>query len=200
MIVEKLIKGKKGYTIIVEDKSYDFDEEIILEYRLVEGKEINDEILELAIKKNRVISYYYKAVNYAINYGKNKAQIYDYLENKGLSNHEIMLIIEKLNNSKIIDEDKLISSIVDTYLKKGYGVLFIENKLYEKQYNKDQIRDVISNINPEIYNEALLKIFEKIKDKYNGNSYEKVNKITRYLLARGYTYEDINALDIRTKM
>lgn len=199
MIITKLIKNKKNYTIIVDDNvSYEFDEEIILEYRLVENKEINEEILVQAKEKNRVISHYYKAMNYALKYGKNKAQIYDYLKEKGLANSEITMVISMLEKNEIIDENRLINSIVDSYIRRCYGVIYIESKLYEKQYNKEAIQTVIEAIDYDLYYENLNRLYEKIKDKYDGNSYEKQVKIKRYLLSRGYTYNDLNALDIRT--
>ena len=200
MIVEKLIKNKKSYTIIVEDNNYELDEEIIVEYRLVEGKEITNDILAKAVVKNRVMSYYYKALDYALKYGKNSAQIYDYLEEKGLSNTEIAEVISLLKRNSVIDDNRLIKSIAESYVRRSYGVLYIEAKLLERKFKKDEIGNVLAKIDMELYHDALNKLYEKIKTKYTGSEYERVIKIKKYLLSRGYTYTDIDALDIKTNL
>lgn len=200
MIVEKLIKNKKSYTIIVENKSYELDEEIIVEYRLVEGKEITNDILSKAVGKNRVMSYYYKALDYALKYGKNSAQLYDYLEEKGLSNMEIAEVISLLKRNSVIDDNRLIKSITESYIRKSYGILYIEAKLFERKFKKDEIDSILAQIDMELYQESLNKLYEKIKFKYTGTEYERLIKIKKYLLSRGYTYTDINALDIKTNL
>ena len=60
MIVTKLIKDKKdNYKVIIDNNNeYIFSSDIIVEYRLVEGKEITEAILNDAKLKNNISIYY----------------------------------------------------------------------------------------------------------------------------------------------
>lgn len=196
MIVKglKLIKKNK-YEVIIDDDTYLFDEEIIVKFRLVLNKEIDQATLKRAIKSNNNINYYNKALDYALKYGKNKAQIYDYLTNKGLDNSSISDIISELDKIKVLDDDKLIANIIDSLIKKGNGKLLIEKKLYERQFPKDLIIIKINEIDNELYIENMIMLYEKIKNKYSGSKYEVKMKIIKYLLSRGYSYSDIENIE-----
>lgn len=199
MIIDSLVKNKKNkkYTIVVNDLSYEFDEEVILEYRLVKGKEITNDILDSAIKKNSIISYYYKALDYALKYGKSKRAIKCYLKEKGLANKEIIEIISLLEKNKVINDNELIKGIISSYIRKSYGKLMIEQKLIERKFDNELIKEAIDDIDHEEYINSLIKLYEKIKNKYTGDSYTKTIKIKKYLLSRGYTYEDVNSIQIK---
>ena len=199
MIIDSLVKNKKNkkYTIVVNDSSYEFDEEVILEYRLVKGKEITNDILDSAIKKNSIISYYYKALDYALKYGKSKRAIKSYLKEKGLANEEIIEIISLLEKNKVINDNELIKGIISSYIRKSYGMLMIEQKLIERKFDNELIKEAIDDINHEEYINSLIKLYEKVKNKYTGDSYTKTMKIKKYLLSRGYTYEDVNSIQIK---
>lgn len=198
MIVDSLSINKNGtYTIIIGDKSYIFDEEVIVKYRLVEGKEITMDILQKAIQSNNLMSYYNKALSYCLKYGKSQVEIYDYLIEKGLTNLEANQIVIDLINSKAIDDKRLIASLVDSLIHKQNGRLMIEHKLYEHKFNKELINEALKNMNLEQYYEALNKLYNKAKDKYHDAEYIKIQKIKKYLLSRGYTYSDLEAIDFK---
>ncbi len=197
MIVEKLnlIKDKK-YLVIIDGNSYEFDEEVIVKYRLVKGKEITKEDLDNAINKNNIMSFYYKALNYALTYGKSQKAIYNYLKEKQLLEEDIIDIIDSLKKIKIIDDQKYIESLMETFYRKSYGKLMIEKKLYEKMFYKEDIDYALNHLDYDAYYNGLKKLYEKIKDKYKDDNYIKNMKIKKYLLSRGYTYEDIGNLNL----
>lgn len=196
MIVNDLkIYKNKDYLVIIDNNEYILDEEIIIEYRLVKNKEIENTLLSEILEKNNVSKLYKKALAYSLKYNKNKAQIYDYLINKGANNKEAAYIIEKLICIKAINDNSLINNLITSLIKKGNGKLLIEKKLYEKQFSKELIDDALNNINYDEYFNQLNNLYEKIKSKYDDeNSYVRINKIKKYLLSRGYTYSDLDNL------
>ena len=62
MLVKSIKKNKSKYEINIDDINYIFDEEIVVKYRLVTNKEIDDYTLNKAIKDNENINYYSKAL------------------------------------------------------------------------------------------------------------------------------------------
>ncbi len=198
MIVDELKKYKnKDYLVIIDNNEYILDEEIIIEYRLVKNKEIENSLLFEILEKNNVSKLYKKALEYSLKYNKNKAQVYDYLINKGAKNSEAAYIIEKLISIKAINDTSLINNLITSLIKKGNGKLLIEKKLYEKQFPKELIDEAINNIDYDEYINQLNNLYEKIKNKYNDeNSYIRINKIKKYLLSRGYSYSDLDNLSI----
>ncbi len=191
MIVKKLVKKNNIYYVSIDDKVYPMDEEVIVKYRLVQGKEISENILEEALQKNDIASFYNKALNYAIQYGKSQQEVYDYLFAKGLKSKEITEIIKELNRVKVLDDERLISSMTDSLVRKCNGKLLIERKLKEHKFSPDLITKALEEMDKQLYLEALNRLYDKIKDKYKDEPYVKKMKIKRYLLTRGYTYEDI---------
>ena len=72
MIIESVSKTKKKnlYNVIIDKKVYEFNEDIIIEFNLYKGKEIDDELLNKALSSNSINDYYNKALNYAARYFK----------------------------------------------------------------------------------------------------------------------------------
>ena len=199
IIVKSLKKNKKKsyYDVVIENKNYLFSEEIVVKYRLVENKEIDENILKLAIKDNDLSKYYDMALNYAIRYGKGSNAVTDYLLDKGLSINDSKKIVLELIDKKVINDNELIISITSSLVRNGNGTLLIKNKLYEKGFSKELIDYAISNIDIEEYNNALIRLYNKIKNKYQKYD-EKIRKykIKNYLLSRGYLSYDLDILDL----
>ena len=198
MIVSNLKQLKnKNYLVTIDGNDYKFDEEIILKYRLVKGKELDEKTLNEAILKNNIAIYYNKALNYAAKYQKGSNEIYDYLKKYELEDKDIYQIIDKLKDIKIINDDKLINDLVSSLVYNGNGINMIKEKLYQKKFNSNLIDEALKQINYEDYYDALNKLAIKAKEKYKKeeNEYKKKIKIKNYLLQRGYTYSDIENIN-----
>ncbi len=196
MIVERLIKTKKNiYTIYVEGKAYFLEEDIILKYHLVKGEDVSKEILDKALEENDFSVYYHQAVQYALEYNKSERDVLQYLLKKGAKEDKAFEIIEKLKENKILNDSKLASRMIEYYIRKYNGRLLIEHKLLEQGFSKVDIELAIENMDMEYYYECLNALYNKVKDKYK-NDLRKKDKIKRYLLGRGYTYNDIERIDM----
>ena len=200
MIVTNLKKLKNNnYLVTIDDKDYKFDEEILLNYRLVKGKELDEKTLNDAIIKNNIAVYYNKALNYVVKYQKGSNEIYDYLKKYDLDDKDIYFIINKLKSIKLIDDNKLINNLVSSLVRNANGINMIKEKLYQKKFNSTLIDEALKSIDYDEYYEALNKLVIKAKEKYKKeeNDYKRIIKIKNYLLQRGYTYNDIETIDIK---
>lgn len=196
MVVNESKKDKKGYLVTIDNKDYIIDEEIVIKYRLVKGKKLEDNLLDSIIHDNNMIVYYKKALNYSLKYNKNSAAIYDYLAKFEINNSDIAEIIDNLIKIHVLDDEKLILNTLDTLVRKGNGKLLIKEKLYYLKYRNDLIDMALTKINYDDYFEALKKLYDKalIKYKKEEDSYIKNMKIKKYLYQRGYSLDDINTI------
>ena len=199
MIVKNLKKNKNKYVVTVDNTDYTFSENIIVKYRLVKGKEIDNQTLKSAISENDYDSLYLKAERYAINYRKSEKEIVRYLKNKECDNQTIQKIVSKLRSLKLIDDSSLVIDLANSLVKKYNGKKMIEAKLKEKGINDELIDMALANIDYDLYINYLEKLYLKVKDKYNkfDDDYIRINKIKAYLISRGYSYNDIALIKIK---
>ena len=196
MVVSESKKDKKGYLVTINNKDYIIDEEIVIKYRLVKGKELEDNLIDNIIHDNNMIIYYKKALNYSLKYNKNSAAIYDYLAKFEISNSDIAEIIDNLIKIHVLDDERLILNTLDTLVRKGNGKLLIKEKLYNLKYRSELIDMALTKINYDDYFVALKKFYDKALIKYakEEDSYIKNMKIKKYLYQRGYSLDDINTI------
>ena len=197
LVVTKVEKLKKDYNVTIGNKEYKLDEDTIVEFNLYKGKELDDNIIDDIIKSSNNNEYYNKALTYALRYQKNGKEVYNYLISKGLDNNNAKIIVNKLIDRKLINENSLIENIIYSLIKNHNGKNMIKEKLKIKGFNKELIDNAINNIDYDFYFENTLKIYEKIKHKYDKyDDYIRKNKIKQYLYSRGYDYNDINEINI----
>ncbi|MBR4496610.1 MAG: RecX family transcriptional regulator [Acholeplasmatales bacterium] len=196
MIVNDSKKDKKGYLVTIDNKDYIIDEEIVIKYRLVKNKELEDNLLNKILHDNNMIIYYKKALNYSLKYNKNSAAIYDYLNKFEINNRDIAEIIDNLIKIHVLDDEKLILNTLDTLIRKGNGKLLIKEKLYNLKYREELINLALTRINYDDYFASLKKLYDKALIKYDKetDSYIKNMKIKKYLYQRGYSLDDINTI------
>ncbi len=201
MIIKDITKSKKKknpYIVAIDDKIYEFNEEIILEYRLYKGKEIEEDILTKAISSNDIQKYYNMAESYSIKYMKNSKEVYRYLIDKGLDSYKSNEIVDKLIEKRIIDDKKIIEAICYSLVIRSNGKKMINEKLKARFFDYRLIDEALDNIDYDLYFEYLNKLYEKIKSKYDKfDDYQRRMKIKQYLYQRGYDSNDISLLDIK---
>lgn len=197
MVISKLDKKKKNYLAIIDGNEYSFSEDIVLKYKLLPNREIDEATLKDALSENKSLEYYDKAVSYQIKYAKGEAEVKRYLYDKGLTSHDVSKIIDLMKERKILDDDKLLDGLITGLIKKYNGKALIREKLYQKGYKKEDIDRHLQNIDYDLYFASLNKLYGKIKDKYNKyDSFIRIQKIKAYLFSRGYSSSEISSLDL----
>ena len=198
MIVNDLKAYKNYYLVIIDNKEYKFSEDTIVNFRLVKGKELSKDTLKKALQSEDLNYFYNKALQYQIRYMKGRAEIFNYLISKGVSINNANIILNKLEDTKILDDKMVASSLTRSYIKGKNGILLIKEKLKDKGFKNEIIEEVLNEIDYDSYFDSLNNLYNKIKNKYDKfDDYIRVNKIKAYLLSRGYTFSDISELNIK---
>lgn len=198
MIIKEL-KKKNNNTYIVKTDSgdYVFSEDVIIKYKLMPNNVIDEAVIPLAMIEEDVTKLYNQALNYAINYGKSLNMIRNYLKTKNASPATIDEIISRLLKIKIINDVNNINNRILTLIKKGNGRLLIKEKLLALKFNIEDINNALDNIDDSLYYEGLNDLVNKVKSKYDLSNIKDIAKLKRYLLSRGYTYLEIENVNIK---
>ena len=186
-------KNKNNSILVIDDKKYILSTDIVVEYFLFKGKEINIDTLNEIISLNDEYLMFNKMKNYLLRYQANEKKIRMKLIDNNISFNSIENIIERLKKIGILNDDKFIDSFISSLIRKGNGENLIRQKLFDKGFENNLISLKLKDIRCDEYYEALNKMYNKaLKNYKEDEGYQKVQKVKKYLLSRGYTYQDIN--------
>lgn len=193
--VNDLKKGKKNrYLVTLNDKEYDVNENLILNYHLIKGYVIDDDkVLENIISDIPYYDFYDIALTYLERNFKSSGEIKNYLKKKGASDEVSSKIVSALISRKILDDKKYFELYVSHYIRLGYGPIYIINKAKQSGILKNVIDEFdFTNYEEDIKASCLKQCQKKIKLIKESDSYQRKMKLNRYLLSRGYDYDMIN--------
>ena len=186
-------KNKNNSILVIDDKEYILSTDIVVEYFLFKGKEINIDTLNEIISLNDEYLMFNKMKNYLLRYQANEKKIRMKLIDNNISFNSIENIIERLKKIGLLNDDKFIDSFISSLIRKGNGENLIRQKLFDKGFENNLISLKLKDIRCDEYYEALNKMYNKaLKNYKEDEGYQKVQKVKKYLLSRGYTYQDIN--------
>ena len=198
MLVKDIKKAKKGfYKVTIDDEEYIFSEDTVVKFRMVEGHETSKEEIALAKENEDYSKYYSMAIKYSLRYAKGEASIKAYLLKKGVPLNKALEIVSRMKEAKVLNEDSLLDSLIDSMVRSFNGKELIKAKLLHRGFNKEDIKNHLDRSDDNLYMDCLEKLYNKCKHKYDKyDSYNRIIKIKYYLLQRGYSYSEIDKLTI----
>lgn len=201
IVVIECIPSKRGYyqvemkDINGEMHSFIAHEETVLEYRLVEGKELNKDTFEALMNSKE----YQKAYSYAINVLAKRMYTEKEISRK---------LSERATPSGVIDEviDKLIE--IELLNDLNYATLYIENQmeigtksqrsiisnLRQKGITDAQIDDLTDLFDKDVESKRITKEIQKAYDRYarkDFSAFELKNKVVQALGRKGFDFYEV---------
>lgn len=161
--------------------------ETVIKFRLKKGDEyIADDLKEL-INQNERSEALSKAGNYLSKTLKTKRQVKDYLLKKGYSEEIVWYCIDKLKEYNYIDDFEFSKRYIDCQ-SKTQGKRMVAYKLMSKGVKKEDIEKAydVSDVDSKFNAKTLAEKYLRNKD----NTIENTQKAFRYLIGRGFSYED----------
>lgn len=187
--VLSLNKVKKDiYNVVINDTIYEFNEDTVLKYRLVKGKEIIN--LKEVLDYDNKIKYLAKIRNYVIKYPKSIYNLKEILISKYLD-IDVNYIIDILIKEGFVDDKRYAKNKALSLISKNYGLNYIKNYLlYKEHISNDIVDEILESLDFKVdFNDLLNKLK---KQKYNKQ------KAYNYLIRKGFNYNDFK--DILNKI
>lgn len=193
MIVTDLtaVNGKPGiYFISVDGKPIGkIAAEDIFKFGLVVNKSISETTYLELVGRVEYLLHYYQALSYASRRLRSKEELKRYLVKRKCIGVVADSIIDELDRLGIIDEQKLVEAYIhDSEFSSPMSKKMLILKLKQKKIDQQTIdNELIKNDYDDT--DALDALIAK---KANLTAYKKnKNKFFRYLISRGFKYEDI---------
>lgn len=184
-------KNKERCNIFIDNAfSFGVSLEIVLKYSLKKGMELDEEKLkEISYEsdKSEAIS---KAVKYLSNNLKTKRQLKEYLINKGYDEEIAFFVIDKMKEYNLINDVEFAKRYIESCAKKE-GTKLIFYKLMNKGIKKKDIQTAFDMI--DVNHEENAKNLAQKHLKNKELTKENIQKTYRYLLGKGFSYEEVSS-------
>lgn len=190
-LVTNFKKNRNNYLVTINNQEYELLEETVIKYRVIKDASFDnlDEILTF----NETAKYISDIKKYVARYQKSKYNYFLYFKNKykELEENVIIEILDDLENKKIINDYNYAASKINSLLNKKNSIYFIRETLIYDKVNTDIIDEILNEIETDDSNniKSLISKLDKKYQKYDIKT--RKQKIIKYLLTKGFKYNDI---------
>ena len=113
---------------------------------------------------------------------------------------EAQQVLQLLKNDGFIDDERYVQSFIRGKVNtKQWGVQKIRLGLLQKGISKDLIDKYIKDINPQQYTDNIQTAIRKWTQSHGSVTQENITKLYRHLMTKGFTYEEIKGVELKTK-
>lgn len=133
-----------------------------------------------------------KLVNYCVYQDRCHAEVEQKMRDFLLIQEAKDEIILYLLNENYLNEERFVRSYIrGKFYIKHWGKMKIKLNLKQKQISEKLISKCFDEIDSEDYDKTILKIYQDYFEKQKGTEFQKRAKSIKYLLSRGFLYEEI---------
>ncbi|OQX93739.1 MAG: hypothetical protein B6I17_01620 [Tenericutes bacterium 4572_104] len=198
--ITNLKSYKKQYLIKIKgektEKEFKISEELLLEYRLVLGKELNEKTyisFQKALDKDLI---YQKVLHFALYKQRSTYDIIEFLKRKNVHPDTFKYYLNKLRISKILDDESYVNNyVLEAFEFKLYGPNKIRYDLERKHIKEELINRAISKIHEEKKLQNIEKLFIKKLQNIKPQPLTKtINSIKAFIIKKGYDYQMVETI------
>jgi len=188
-------KSNHRYNIFIDDKyAFAVDEKILVEYKLTKGLKLEaNEMIELMDAESLQASYVL-AIQYLSYRQRSAYEIEQYLLKKEVEPKHIELVMDRLNNEKLLDDLEFAKTFVQERIRqKKKGPKIISNELFQKGISKEKIDKAISIMTFDEQYQIALDSGQKRANRPKKESVQKQkDQIRTYLMRNGFDNDVIS--------
>ncbi|KRL00264.1 recombination regulator RecX [Liquorilactobacillus capillatus DSM 19910] len=193
---------RKGRFNIYLDGAYSFavSEDVFIKYRLFKGQELTKQQITTLTDADETSKAYSKALTYLSSQLRTEKEITLYLTKHEISPAKIKLVLSKLVNERLIDDQKYAESYIRTMMKtsdKGFKI--IRNNLRGKGVPEKDIEKTASEYDSSYMIDKGITLAAKYEKQYIRYPFKKrIQKIKQRFLAKGFSGDEIRAIIAET--
>lgn len=196
--VEPQKKNTKRFNIFLDGEfGFGADEDLVVDRRLVKGKEISADELEKLLfeaEVGKLMERMYRLFNLR---QRSEKEVKNRLRIKGkeeISDLAIELVIKKLKQKSLLNDKEFAKAWVESRSKK-YGVNRIKQELYKKGIDREIIEEVTGGQRIENSEQVAQELLEKKLERWkNLAPIEFRKKAYEFLMRRGFEYEQVKSI------
>ena len=191
-----LSKKGKNYQVIIKrndkEKTYLVSEDLVIEYRLVIGKEFDQKQMDKLLEEINRDAIYQKVLKYALYKPRTKKEIFVYLDK--LKIEKFGYYITKLEKTKLLNDDLYAKNYIDDAINfKKIGPRKIYEDLRIKGIQEEKIVLYLESYNQATIIENIRYNLEKKVKSISNKTFLQAKKVLiNFLLNKGFDYNDIN--------
>ncbi len=119
-------------------------------------------------------------------------ELRDKLYSFGLRKQDVDHVMMQMMDENLLNEERYAKSYArGHFYNKKWGKYKITVELRSKQIHNRLIKEALKEIEEEDYESMIRKLIERKARELKGKSFEKKQKVNRYLLQKGYSYNEI---------
>lgn len=160
--------------------------ETVIKYNLKKGSMITPARLQQIQIENEETEAFNSALNLVNKHYKTRHELKEYLKNKGYLDKVVKDVLVRLNEYGYVDDVRYSETFLSHHKNKGKNLL--KQELWQKGVNEEIINKTISEMGDQT------EVIKALSEKYMKNKEEnRANyaKLVRYLINRGFGYEEI---------
>ncbi|MDC1211941.1 recombination regulator RecX [bacterium] len=121
-------------------------------------------------------------------------ELRDKLYSFGLWKQDVDHVMMQMMDENLLNEERYAKSYArGHFYNKKWGKYKITVELRSKQIHDRLIKEALKEIEEEDYESMIIKLIERKAKELKGKSFEKKQKVNRYLLQKGYSYNEITS-------
>ncbi len=188
-------KNKKRITVEVVcdsgNETFNINEDMIIlcNIPISKGANVSRESIEKAVNLSEV---YNKAMRYLSLRDCTVFEIKRYLKNKGYESDNIDVIVGKLKEITLLDDRKYANRYFEILVKnRMVGPKYVNQKMFSKGIDKQIIDEILNKYTDELQQH---NIDTWCKKKTQGEKSISKSKIVKFLLSKGFSYNNISCV------
>ncbi|MBQ8292525.1 MAG: RecX family transcriptional regulator [Bacilli bacterium] len=179
------LKEEPDAIVLLEDQ--------IVNFRILKDKEFTIDEWQQIIDSSNMSVWFNKCLNFLSFKDRTTKEIKDYLRKNQISDLHIKLIIDRISNMRLLDDEAYAYKYLDEVVRKGKGLKYFKHQLEQKGVDLKIINKVSLDYPLELVIDDLIKQAQKHQVKLNTYpiNYQK-QKIQEKLLRDGFSSNVIN--------
>lgn len=175
------------------DERISVTDDMILKFRLSAGLDLQPEDLEAIAKEADMVSTREKALELLSLRDHSARELSLKLLQKGYQKPHIEKVIKDLQNKKYLDDARFARYYAEELIgNKRLGPRLLREKLFSRGISATEVSNILDSYeNEKILENCRYHYLKKIKSLRNEEPRKAVEKMTRFLLGKGFNWESI---------